>query len=497
MAAKTYAHDKRAEKKAQREILRELARLGGKMHDDDDITYEGNKLVIPEAMTIERAVKFLVRKQEELETETQFTRVFNYRPWDGAYCTWNALKRIFGSVGHQSMTVQGFFGPEKRPPNLITINTDVDKQEQVPWGDLELPTMEGVILATGATMHPEYGPLFRITATGAKKWAAQIQGIFTIVEDELQHNSMYRGKAFDGQDMPEFIDLTGVKAEHVVYSAEVMRQLEANVWAQLRHTEKFAERGVPLKRAVLIHGPYGTGKTLAAVLTGQEAVGNGWTFIQARPGRDNLGQVMQTARLYQPAVVFYEDVDQISDVSDMSGSSISQLLDNFDGIQAKNSRLLCVLTTNHAERIHKGMARPGRLDAMIEINDLDQDGVTKLVTLRVGSLLAEKIDWDAVYAEASGYKPAFVTEFSDRAIRYSMVRNEGELDGAKIETEDLVYAARDLRPQFELMSGAKDRHTPPALDEALRHVLKPTVEKTIRETFYEDYLVPEDEVESN
>lgn len=494
MAAKTYAHDKRAEKKAQTEILRELARLGGKMHDDDDITYEGSRLVIPESMTIDRALKFLAKKQEELETVTTFTRVFNYRPWDGAYCMWNALKKIFGSVGHQSMTVQTMFGPQRRPPTLITINVDVGKQEQVPWGNMELPTLPDVEFATGGTHHPEYGPLFSITATGPKKWAAQIQGIFAIVEDELNNHSMYRGKAFDGQDMPEFIDLTGVKPEHVVYSAEVMRQLEANVWAQLRHTEKFAERGIPLKRAVLIHGPYGTGKTLAAILTGQEATDNGWTFIKARPGRDNLGQVMQTARLYQPAVVFYEDVDQITDVADMSGSSISQLLDNFDGIEAKNSRLLCVLTTNHAERIHKGMARPGRLDAMIEINDLDQAGITKLVSLRVGSLLGSVIDWDAVYAECGGYKPAFVTEFSDRAIRYAMVRNEGELNGAEIQTEDLVYAARDLRPQFELMSGAKDTHTPPALDEALRHVLKPTVVSTVRENFYDDYLVPEDEV---
>jgi transitional endoplasmic reticulum ATPase len=497
LAAKTYAHDKRAEKKARDQILRELARLGGKMHDDDDIVYQGTQLVVPESMTLASAQKFIAKKLEELESETEFHRVFNYRPWDGAFCAWNALKRVFGMVSQEKTTIETMFGPVEIKPNLITINVDVDQQDQVPWGSFQLPGLTGVLFTMNMINHPEYGPLFQMSATGAKKWSAQIQGIFAVVDDELRNRSMYRGKAFDGQDMPEFIDLTGVKPEHVVYSADVVRQLEANVWAQLRHTEEFAEIGVPLKRAVLIHGPYGTGKTLAAILTGQEATANGWTFIKARPGRDNLGVVMQTARLYQPAVVFYEDVDQVTDTENATGVSISRLLDDFDGIEAKNSRLLCVLTTNHAERIHKGMARPGRLDAMIEINDLDQDGVTTLVKLRVGKLLAEVIDWDAVYAASLGYKPAFVTEFADRAVRYSLVRHHGKPNGAKIETEDLVYAANDLRPQYDLMSGAKDRHEPPVLDEALRHALKPAVEEAVRRNFYDDYLIPAEELVNN
>ena len=39
--------------------------------------------------------------------------------------------------------------------------------------------------------------------------------------------------------------------------------------------------------------------------TGQVALENGWTFIQARPGVDDLSTVLQTAKLYQPAVVFF------------------------------------------------------------------------------------------------------------------------------------------------------------------------------------------------
>lgn len=483
--AKVYEHDKKAEAKAQKEILRELARLGGKMYDDDDITYSGEKLIIPTGMTIGRTIKFLQKKEAEMEAETTFSRVFNYRPWDGAYCTWNALKRVFGAVGHKG--VPGFFGDS--PPQLITINTDVGEQEQVAWGSLELPILPGVCFIMHSVDNPEYGTLFAIHANGSKKYAAEIQGIFSMVENELAENSMYRGKAFDGQEMPEFIDLSNVDPEQVVYSRDVMTQLEVNIWAQLRHTEEFAQQGIPLKRAVLVWGPYGTGKTLAAILTGQEAIANGWTFIKARPGRDDLSHVMQTARLYQPAVVFYEDVDQITDSETASEYTISRLLDDFDGIGAKGTRILCVLTTNHAERIHKGMARPGRLDAMIEIDELDLEGVAKLVSCRVGDLIADEIDWEAVFAASHGYKPAFVTEYADRAIRYAMVRNKGVSEGIKIVTEDLVHAAEGLRPQFDIMSGARDKVAKPVLDEALREVIKPAIVNVVRDEIQDDYLV--------
>lgn len=368
---------------------------------------------------------------------------------------------------------------------MITINTDVNTQEQIPWGRFGLPALPGVWFETFMHEHDEYGSLFGVSARGPKKFAAQVQGVFKIIEDELEENSMYRGKAFDGQSMPEFVDLTGVNPDSVVYSHDVMTQLEVNIWSQLRHTEAFEQAGMPLKRAVLVHGPYGTGKTLAAVLTGQEATANGWTFIKGRPGRDDLAFVMQTARLYQPAVVFYEDVDQIADGAVTSESGISRLLDDFDGISAKGTRILCVLTTNHADRIHKAMGRPGRLDAMIEIGALDMDGTRKLVTSCVGDRLADDIDWDAVFASCDGFMPAFVTEFARRSWRYGMWRTGGEDTNFTIVTDDLVQSADGLRPQFTLMNNAKDRHERPLLEEALGTV----VQKVVRDNLDERVLV--------
>ena len=476
----TMERSSKSEARTTAQILENLAKLGGDVYRDDDITYAGDKLIIPTSMTIERAIKFLTKKHQELEKYTTFNKTFNYRPWDGAYCMWNVLKRTFGIVSH-SRGPMGMFGPE--PPQMMTINTSYTEQEQVPWGEFELPLLPGCGFATEQTNHPELGPLFAVSASGPKKFASHVQGIFLLVEEELKTNSMYRGKAFDGQLMPDFMDLSGTDPSQVVYSQEVLAQLETNIWAQLRHTKVFEREGIPLKRAVLVHGPYGTGKTLAAILTGQEAVANGWTFIKGRPGRDDLGFVMQTARLYQPAVVFYEDVDKIAD-PEASDTSMSRLLDDFDGIGAKDTRILMVLTTNHPERIHKGMARPGRLDAMIKIDELDVEGTAKLVKCRVASRLDETIDWEAVFEASKGYKPAFVTEFADRAARYALNRamNEGvAVEEIKLTTEDLVNSALGLRPQFEIQNDAKDKHVRPQLELALQDTVKTVLHENLNE----------------
>lgn len=467
-----------------KQIIGKLEELGGKTFNDDDIIFQGNKLVLPEGTSIGANIVFLQKKEAELERTTEFVHVFNYRPYDGAYCMWNALKRTFGIVGHKDRLIKTMFGTEKAPPMMIDIPIDVGQREQVPWGRFELPSLPGAIFEAETEYNQEKGPLFILMVEAPKKYKFAIEGIFELIETELREHSLYRGKAFDGQDNPEFIDIRAVDPKKVVYSEEVMAQLTANIWAQLRHTAEFERLNIPLKRAVLLHGPFGTGKTLAALLTGQEAVANGWTFIKARPGRDNIFTVMQTAKLYEPCVVFYEDIDQIADASEADREGVAQLLDVFDGIEAKNTRILCVLTTNYPEKIHKGMARPGRLDAMIEINDLDQQGVEKLVRTRVEHLLADEIDWVAVFEAAHEYKPAFVTEFADRTMRYVIAR-KGTVDGEKITTEDLCAAAHGLRPQYEKMVGAKETAD---RDPIMRH-LEEIAERAVRENVRPDLIV--------
>jgi transitional endoplasmic reticulum ATPase len=195
---------------------------------------------------------------------------------------------------------------------------------------------------------------------------------------------------------------------------------------------------------------------------------------------------MQTAKLYQPSVVFFEDVDTVSDPQDQSQDDVSKLLDVFDGIQSKDTKIIVVLTTNHVERIHKGMVRPGRLDAVIHVGELDTDGFIRLIHSLVPLDKLGSLNKELIGEAFAGFLPAFAAEAINRAVRYSIARNHGEV--GLLNTEDFVEAAEGLRPQLELMHEAKERAEVTAIDAAFQNIVKESLDDTriIAEDYYTD-----------
>lgn len=449
----------------EKALMRLLGQLGGSQVKDSDLTFEGSRFIIPATMSTRQAIKFLQRRLEQDEETSRYDRTFDYRPWDGAYALQNALKKAFGTSGI-GKTTYSFFGPN--PPQLKTINIGVGQTAQIPWGAISFPMLEAT-LHLGATRNREKGLLFNLTVEAPTKYAGHVNGLFKVIEEELKENSIYRGKAFNGAEEPDFINPFSIDPKKVVYTEEVYTQLNANAWGLIEHTDVQEEMGLPLKRSILLAGPYGTGKSLGAMLTAQRAVDNGWTFIQCRPGKDDLGTVMQTAMLYQPAVVFFEDVDTISTTGDPQ--AVSNLLDLFDGITAKGTKLLMVMTTNHAEQIHKGMVRPGRLDAVITIAALDGPAKEQLIKATVPTeMLDPEIDYVQIDAAMEGFLPAFIKESIDRAVRYAIVRSKGV--PSMLTTSDFVGAAHSLRDQHDMMENASEGKLPDSLGQAMSREIK-------------------------
>lgn len=471
------------------ELIETIERLGGKGDEQSDITFEGTRFIIPSGMTLQDAWTFLRDKIAEDGMRTTFSRRFHYREHDGAVCAMRAIKRAFG------MSVQvptaGMFKGEVNLPQLETIDTAYGVTEQVPSGAIILPMLPDAVLTFSRWIDEDFGAMFYVSVEAPKKMRHLVEGLFMLIQRELETASIYRGKAFDGSDT--FIDLSGVNPERVTYSAEVMTQLEANVWSMLKHSAAMREHGISLKRSVLLEGPYGTGKTLAAFITAQIATANGWTFIYCRPGKDNLDAVMRTAQLYMPAVVFFEDIDIVSDVENKNTpDAISRLLDTFDGITAKGTELLAVMTTNHADRIHKGMVRPGRLDAVVHIDALDRHGLVTMMRNVIPADVLAVDDFDAVAEAMHGYMPAFVKEALERSLRYAIARGNGTAD--KIQTADIVHAADGLRAQHDLMLNATERKHVDPLSESLAAVMKEALEDDV-EAIKEDIAVESENVQ--
>lgn len=425
----------------------------------DEVAFHPNpadkRIVLPQGFGFSKAIMVLERKREEQEAPTNFQRIFKYRYPDGAVAITNVMKRRYGltlSRGQQTM-----FGT--RPAETLEVTVGVGKTMTCLWGTVEIPTLDGAQIFITGFQDAKWGAVFAAQFTGPRKHKAEVEGLFDDVENELKVNSIYRGRAVAGANDLEFMDLRTFDRRQVVFHSNVTDQLENLLFGPIRNAQSFRDESIPLKRSLLFHGPYGTGKTSIGMITAQVAEENGWTFITART-TDKVEDVLRTAQLYQPAVVLVEDVETQSSSSDPR--TVSRLLEAFDGATSKGTEIIMVLTSNHIDQIHKGMLRPGRIDATIEVAELDRQGVEDLVKVVVNPMkLADDVDYDAVYAQMEGFLPAFVKAAIDRAKTWAVNRSGKDY---VLTTEDIAGAARSLHDQLNRMNEAEEGKEPPKLE---------------------------------
>lgn len=464
------------DEKNKRAVLDALRKLSRPLVGDDALLFEGTRFILPEKMkgNTTAAIKYLQDWEQQQSARFEFSRTFNYRPMDGAHAFQATMLKLFGTAGIGQRTDLGMFG--SIPPEYKTINVGPGETKHVPWGRVGYSPLEATF-TVGAVRSNDFGVVSIIHVEAPRRYRAEVEAFFAVMEIELQTNSIYRGKAITACGSggePTFLDPSSVDPTKVVYSEEVLRQLDTNLWSLIRYTDEMRRQGVALKRAVLVEGPYGTGKTLAGMLTAREAVAHGWTFILARPG-DKLADVLSTAQIYAPCVVWHEDIDVAAGTAVTSDTALSAMLDALDGITAKGVAVIAGFTTNHVDKIQMGALRPGRIDVVVHVGELDAVGIEKLVKVTIpAGILDADVDFAAVSAAMQGFLPAFAKEAIVRAMNYSISRNKGRLGG--IKTADLVDAAHALRPQLELMRQAQEGVTRTPLDEQIRRLVSEGVD---------------------
>lgn len=445
-----------------------LSALGGnKARQEDSVEFSGTKLIVPEQYrgNLSGLRTFVKEYEKAQNTKTDMVKVFEYRVYDVAHALNLALKEYFGFTGNGEVIHTPFGDIE---PEIIEVKTGIGQHVQVPYNRLAFMPLQGHI-DVGAARTPQ-GMLGKITINAPKGYRDAVEGLFELIENKLRKQSIYRGKAIvlDESNEIDFLDLSTVRREDVVYSPEVLAALEANLWLAIRNAEEFRKSGLSIKHSVLLEGPYGTGKSMAAFLTALECVANGFTFIFVKPGA-NLNDAMQMTRLYAPAVVFFEDVDVLQT---NDPEKVSELLDTFDGLSSKGKEIIAVLTTNNKKNIHKGMLRPGRLNTLIHVGAPDLNGVRKIIEsrLRNSGVPLDKVDFEVVYEACKEYMPAFVSEVAERSLREAWMRENGK--PSALTTEDLLKAVEGIREQFELMVAADEIRSITPFQDSFREELR-------------------------
>jgi transitional endoplasmic reticulum ATPase len=450
-----------------------LEELGPKTHVAE-IVHHGEKLVVPEGMDIDRAIEMLYRRKKYLETTVDINEKFDVSPFDGAYGLSQVIIEKFGWA--QGKPIKTMFGEQK--PQIFKIPISVHEKADVPWGHFELPNISGT-LATSVEYQGDRA-VFALSASVLRKDENTIKSLFDELREYLKTHSLYRGKAIrvrfrddDGEALampePTFIDVEGLHVDNLILSKELEASVRANLFTPIERVDDCILNNIKVKRGVLLGGPFGTGKTLAASLAARIAQDNGITYVYS-PRASELSDAIAFAKQYQsPAcVVFCEDIDR--EVGGQRSVAMDDILNILDGIDTKTENIITVLTTNNLEGINQAMLRPGRLDAILNISPPDAEAAERLIRYYGADAISEDEDLTEVGQSLNGQIPAVIEEAVKRAKLYQISLNDRGAAVTNVTAEALHLSAQTMTTQIELLKEKPD-YEEPQIDGALRGLM--------------------------
>lgn len=451
-----------------------------------EIVTEGTQIIIPEGMTYLTAIEHLNTRMQYEEQTVSISETVDAFVWDGALAFQKAMREIFG--WSDAVPVKTFFG--ENPPEMISIETGYRKTELVPWGQFKVPGVTGT-LATSTNLDDGMVK-FAIGAQIKRKNEKKIRALIKRTQELVDTESIYKGHAFklrfkdengraDPTPMPKFLNLTKVNPEELVFSEAVQGAITTNLFAAIENTEKCREFKIPLKRGVLLYGPYGTGKSLTSYVTAKKCEENGWTFLYCERA-DELAAMVKMAHHFQPAVVFCEDIDR--SVSGVRTVAMDDILNIVDGIESKGVEIMVILTTNHVEEINQALLRPGRLDAVINVLPPDAVAVQKLLRVYGRGLIPANADLTEVGKKLAGLIPAVIREVVEKAKLSAIKLGLPENGKMLLTSEALLDSALSMDNQLELLNRKKEIE-PPELVQSLQAVIGSVVEARINDALDE------------
>lgn len=440
-----------------------------------EVKHFGTAIVLPAQpnnMPMDEAIEHLQRLKELGQREVGVNEPVHVYPFDGAVAFMKAMQQKFGWA--QPVPTPGFFS--STPPQTLTIEIGHGATASIFWGRFEIPGISGYV-ECGWTRTDDGEPVFKIGGKVKQADLSVVSELAQLTRQIARDESIYRGQALrlrttedgtiDVNSAPGFIDLS--TRGSLILPDLVEASVRANLFTPVERTEACRAAGIPIKRGVILAGAPGTGKTLTAFELAHKCKEHGWTFILI-PKAKSLAEAMMFANRYAPAVVFAEDIDQVTGGD--RDEAFNHLLNTVDGVNTKNSDVMLVFTTNHLGKIERTMVRPGRIDAIIEFPPPDHSTIEKFLRHYGGALIAPGVSLLKSADALEGAIPAICREAVERAKLYALSRG-AEPTGIQLTDEDIYVAVQTMKSHTDFFQSKREKVVSPeeAMGIALKNLL--------------------------
>ena len=243
-----------------------------------------------------------------------------------------------------------------------------------------------------------------------------------------------------------FKNMDPVADEDLVLDETIRQMLLRNVVDLHERRDLLKAHGVPIRRGVLLYGPPGTGKThTCRYLCGKLPTTT--KIIATGSAMMLVSKIFQLARLFQPSVIFFEDIDLVFTHRDINytGSILGELLDQMDGLRPFED-IGFVMTTNAIDRLESALKdRPGRISQCIYLSPPHSPLRRRFLRHALKHYESASLNLDLLVESSEGATQAFIKEWAHRAVQIATTRLTGQDEALGLRDEDFMEALEEMK----------------------------------------------------
>lgn len=184
--------------------------------------------------------------------------------------------------------------------------------------------------------------------------------------------SVYQPAGYGGWDSKRSVAQR--RASSVFLKEGQMERILSHINTFWENRESYERADIPFRTGIMLHGDPGTGKTSTALAISNELGMDVYQInISSLQSDDALRNYFQ--QVPENSVIILEDIDSVTamktrDKDDTKGVTMSGILNVLDGINSPIG-VVIIMTTNDLEALDAASIRPGRVDLLEELSNID------------------------------------------------------------------------------------------------------------------------------